>query len=533
MAEAETPSHLGFRERWLTTILLGIGLILFAINASTTNLILPQIMTNLRVELYQVHWVTTAFGIARTVVIPALGWLSGRLGPRTLYLVSLGSFSLGTLGSALAWDWPSLIAFRILAGAGGGLMNPLSMAIFYQIFPPGQRGMALGFSLLGWSIGPSIGPLAGGYLMQFSSWRVVYSMLLPFCGLGFLLAWWLLPPLNRPERRRLDFLGLVSMACAVVPLLLALTRGRREGWDSPAVLTMLIIAGVFTIVFIVIELRHAQPLVELRLLRYMPFVMAVLVMFLSTVAFRSTGPMKPVFMQRVLGFEPLLVAWVMLPSNILYGVAVMMAGRLADKLSPEGLVMAGLGLYAAVFVAYAGINELATAAMMATFIAIRQLAQGVIGAPNNLTALRALPEDQVMMAAGLLGVLRSIAAALGTSMAGVFWDGRFARHLNHYAENAPGDGLGVMAAFETVHQSLVWAGEIAATIPVKTTALIQRQWVAHASTAAWQDYFWANAVLALLSLIPAFLVKRSLWQRVRPRTEETPNVESEKAAAET
>ena len=132
MDTSSTSTHLGFRERWITTGILGLGLIAFAINGSTTNFVLPKIMTNLRVELYQIHWVITAPGIMRTVIIPTLGWLSGRLGPRTLYLCSIGIFGAGTLGSALAWDWPSLIAFRVLTGVGGGLVAPLSMAIFYH-----------------------------------------------------------------------------------------------------------------------------------------------------------------------------------------------------------------------------------------------------------------------------------------------------------------------------------------------------------------------------------------------------------------
>jgi MFS family permease len=213
-----------------------------------------------------------------------------------LYLISIGTFCLGTLGSALAWDWTSLIAFRILAGAGGGFIPPLSMAIFYQIFPPGQRGMAVGFSLMGWSIGPSIGPLLGGYLVQFASWRVIYVMILPLACTAFLLALWFLPPLRRPARRRLDIYGLLSMAIAVSTLVLALSRGNREGWDSQYILTLLAIASVAGVIFIVIELYHPEPLVELRLFRHLPFVMAVCVTFLTTMAFRSTGPMMPVLM---------------------------------------------------------------------------------------------------------------------------------------------------------------------------------------------------------------------------------------------
>ncbi len=532
MAAPDTPTHLAPRERWITTGLLGIGLIVFAINGSTTNLMLSKIMTNLRVELYQIHWVITAFGIARTVVIPTMGWMSGRVGPRTLYLLSIGTFCLGTLGSALAWDWPSLIVFRILAGAGGGFIPPLSMAIFYQIFPPNQRGMALGFSLMGWSIGPSIGPLLGGYLVQFASWRVVYVMLLPLVGTGFILAWLFLPQLRQPERRRLDFYGLVTMAIGVSTLILALGRGNREGWDSQYILTLFAIAAGALCLFLIIELRQEQPLVELRLLRHPPFIMAVLVLIFTTMALRSTGPMMPVFMQRMLGFEPLLVAWTMLPANIIYGLSVMAAGRLADRLSPQILVVAGLALYAVTFASYAGINELATSLMMTTFMSFRFIAEGCIVGPNNLTALRALPESQVMMAAGLMGLIRSTSNIMGASSAAVLWDMRYSRHIQAYAENSPADVLGLTTALEQTRHFLLWTGEIAAQLPSKTMAILHRRLLAEATTAAWQDYLLCNALLAALAVIPALLVHQNLWRRKQSptATPEAPEVAAERHA---
>jgi EmrB/QacA subfamily drug resistance transporter len=505
-------SPLGVRERWLTTGLLGMGLIAFAINASTTNLILSKLMTSLRVELYHIHWVITAFGIARTVTIPTLGWLSGRVGPRTLYLICLGTFSLGTLGSALAWDWSSLILFRILTGAGGGMIPPLSMAIFYQIFPPNQRGMALGLSLMGWSIGPSIGPLMGGYLLEFASWRVVYVMILPLSGLGFVLAWWFLPLLRRPEQRRLDQYGLLSMAVAVATLLLALSQGRREGWDSQYILMLFIIAVIAAGVFIIIELRHTEPLVELRLFGSLPFVMAMLVMFLTTMAFRSTGPMIPVLMQRILGFEPLLVAWTMMPANIIYGMTVLLAGRLSDRLPPQLLVVVGLAMYATTFIGYSGVNAWTTALTMTTFLSFRFIAEGLIVSPNNLTALRALPESQVMMASGLIGLLRSIANTLGPAVSAVLWDQRFGRHIQYYAESSPVDSFGFTMAMRELQNMLIWGGEIATQISTKSMALMQRRLQAEASTAAWQDYLLYNALMAIFAVLPALLVGSGLWR---------------------
>jgi EmrB/QacA subfamily drug resistance transporter len=389
------------------------------------------------------------------------------------------------------------------------------MAIFYQIFPPNQRGMALGLSLMGWSIGPSIGPLTGGYLLEFASWRVVFLMIMPLCGTGLLLGWWFLPPLKRPERRQLDQYGLLSVAIAVTTFLLAIGQGQREGWDSQGIVTLFAVAATATVVFIVIELRHAQPLVELRLFRSIPFVMAVAVMCLTTMAFRSTGPMFPVLMQRILGFEPILVALTMMPSQIIYGLFVLAIGRLSDRFSPQLLVVLGLGLYVATFVGYSGITVWTTMLTMITFLTLRFIAEGFIVSPNNLTALRALPEHQVMMASGLIGLLRSISNTLGPAVSAVLWDDRYSRHLQHYAENSPLDSFGFTTALQQFHTMLHRTGEVAVMIPSKSLALMGRLLHTEASTAAWQDYLLFNAFLAFLALFPAIGVQAYLWWRAR------------------
>lgn len=480
-----------------------------------TNLILPKIMTSMRVELYHIHWVVTAFSIARTITIPALGWMSGRVGPRALYLLSLGGFTLGMLGASLAWDWSSLLFFRIITGACGGLIPPLSMAIFYQIFPPSQRGMALGLSLMGWSIGPAIGPLTGGYLLEFASWRVGYAVIVPLSGLGLLSAWWLLPPLKRPNRRRLDVYGLFSIAVAVTTYLIALSQGRREGWDSQGILVLLAVAVVAAAIFVIIELRSSEPLVELRLLCSPPFLMAVVVMCLTTMAFRSTGPMMPVLMQRLLGFEPLLVAWTMLPSQIFYGLVVLAAGRLSDRVAPQVLVASGLLIYAGAFIGFSSLTIWTTSLTVTLFLVVRFAAEGLIVSPNNLTAMRALPEHQVMMAAGLIGLLRSVSNTLGPALSSVMWDQNYGRHIQRIADSSPMDSLAFTTTLKQFQSNLSWLGESAMLVPVKSMALMGRLLHNEASTAAWRSFLLWNAVLGLIAVIPALLVSSRLWTRAQ------------------
>ena len=134
---------------------------------------------------------------------------------------------------------------------------------------------------------------------------------------------------------------------------------------------------------------------ELRLFGSVPFVMAMIVMVLTTMAFRGSEPMLSVFMQRLLGWEPVLVAWVQMLPNLVYGAMVILVGRLADRVPCHVLVMSGLALYAGAFWGYAGINELTTVAVMLVFLILRSTAEAAIGSPNNLATLQALPESKV------------------------------------------------------------------------------------------------------------------------------------------
>jgi hypothetical protein len=295
---------------------------------------------------------------------------------------------------------------------------------------------------------------------------------------------------------------------------LALTQSNREGWDSQYIRTLLAIAGVAAVAFVVVELCHPEPLVELRLFGSVPFVMAMIVLFLTTMTFRGSGPMISVLQQRLLGFEPLLVAWSQMVPNLVYGGMVVLVGRLSDRVPCHVLVLSGLLVYAAGYWGYAGLNEMTNVAMIMPFLMIRFVSEAFIASPNNLATLQALPENKVYMATALSGLLRSIANTLGTAVAAVVWDLRYNYRLQQFAEDTPLDAFGFTAALHGVQQTLRWSGELAAQIPTQTMALMQDRLLAEASTAAWQDFFLFNAWLAILCLFPAL----PLWRRRKYQT---------------
>jgi hypothetical protein len=174
-------------------------------------------------------------------------------------------------------------------------------------------------------------------------------------------------------------------------------------------------------------------------------------------------------------------------------------------------------------------NEMTSVAMIMPFLMIRFVSEAFIASPNTLATLEALPEQKVYMATALSGLLRSIANTMGTAVAAVVWDLRYNYHIQQFAEDTPLDAFGFTAALHGVQQTLRWSGELAAQIPTQTMALMQDRLLAEASTAAWQDYFLFNAVLALLCLFPAL----PCWRREKyqaPATLQTVAPPADRAA---
>ena len=509
------------RDRWLATGSLLLGMVSFTIAIMISNVVLPQIMASLRVDLDEAQWILTGHGIAQTVVMPMVGWLTSLTGHRRLYLGSLLLFCVGSVFSGMAWSIESLTFFQVVSGLGVGLMQPLMVAIMYQIFPPNQRGLALGLSMVGWSLGPAIGPILGGYLVEAFNWRAAFYVSLPMGLAGLACAFFYLPGLPRPSRKAMDQVGILTMSIALVALLIALSQGRRTGWDSSYILTLFSLAIVATGMFVVQEWRSPAPLVDFRLFRSVPFTLGCLVVFISTTAFRGTGVLTIVFMQQMLNFSPLDVGWLLLAGNIAYGIAVVAAGRLADMMNPNLLVIAGLGVFAMAFFWFAGVNETVTVSTLIFLLALRLTSFGIMGSPNNLAAMQAFPEEHVVMASGIFSLLRSISGTIGTVLSAIFYEQRYAYHVQRYAENNEVTAVGLQEALVAVRQVLEGAGEIPAMLASKTEALLHARLVSEATMMAYQDYFFLAAVIVVVSMLPAVPwgdVYDRLWQVLTPRS---------------
>jgi EmrB/QacA subfamily drug resistance transporter len=470
----------------------------------------PTMMTNLRADVTQIQWVLSAFMIARTVVMPTLGWLGGRLGNRRLYLTSLLVYLAASMLCGLSWNLESMIVFRVLQGMSAGYLTPLGMAILHETYPPGKRGTAMGVFMAGMSFGPAIGPSLGGYLVEHLSWRAVFYINLPI-GLVALAGSILvtLPEGEQRQSQELDLLGLVTITTFVVSLLLAVSQARLYGWGSMYILTLLGIAIAALLGFIWTELTSAAPMVNLQVFANGQFVLGSVANFCESFTNFAMNFIMALFLQQALGFDAAHAGEIMLPAACIWGLTSLGTGRLSDRIEGRWLILVGSLSQALVLSLFAGLTPWSSAGVVIGLFMLRSLTRGFIQSPIMTITMATLPDHQLRLGAGLRGLVNSLGGTFGVAFAGIFLQHRLAVRTYLVAENQHLDTVEHGHLADLVRQRLLEAGEDSAGVSVQTEATLSRWVVQEATTLAYQDIFLLTAAIMLLTAVPA------LWLRQR------------------
>src|SRR5262245_38060104 len=285
------PSH-----RWLVASTVMVSGFLVSMSQTAVQVSLPQIMTVCGLDLDHAQWIVTAYWIAGAVLVPAVGWLGNWLGNRTFYVLSLSFFLTNSALCAVSWSGPSLITFRILQGLGGSPIQPMTMMFMSSVFPPAQRGLAMGLFGMGQTAGPIVGTVIGGYLTEYLGWRMVFFLNVVPGVICVVLILLILPNVREEVQYRLDLAGLLAMGIFLVSLLVALSQGQREGWDAPFIQRLFVVAGVAFVTFIARELLTEHPLVDLRLYTNMTFSAVSVIILMLFMVFTASPFMKVISM---------------------------------------------------------------------------------------------------------------------------------------------------------------------------------------------------------------------------------------------
>jgi len=495
-------------EHWWITAAIMIGYTTVGLSVTVVNLAFPQIMTSLRADLDQMQWVQTGYMIVTAVMMPSVGWLGSRWGNRQIYLIAFSGYVGGSILCGLAWDVHSLIAFRLIQAVFAGPIFPITQVMLFEAFPENKRGLAMGISSLGFSFGPMVGPVLGGYLMEFASWRTVFYINVPTGIVGIILAYLILPHPKTRVPRSLDVVGMLTMATFLVTFLLAMTQGREEGWDSPYILSLLGIAAISGVSFIVAELHNREPFVELRLFRNFAFSMAAIVVFLNTLSFMSTNFVVILFLQAHLKFTPLQAAWMMLPSAVVVGALSVLSGRLSDILPPKFLVIFGLTLVSLCIWKFATITAWTSIGMLTFWLTARGFSRAFTIAPLNRASLSPLHESELRMGSALLSLNRGIAAASSVALVTTFFQNRLAQRAIWLNQDQSTLAFSQGEMLHSLHSTFSNLGDFSQEASMKAMATLSRLVQEEASLHTYHDTFVWVALLSAAGIIPALWMGR-------------------------
>ena len=319
-----------------------VGMFMSVLDTSIVNVAVPTMQGQFGASPDDIQWVATAYTLCLGVVVPTSAWLGERLGLRRTYLFALLLFSLFSAMCGTAGDLNTMVIYRILQAIPGGVIPVTCLTILYRLVPPAKLGAAMGLFGLGVVFAPGVGPTLGGYLVDYVDWRLIFYINVPIGIIGAIAAMAVLPKFPPSPGRKFDVPGFVCIAAACFALLLAVSEGQQWGWTGYRVL--LLFAGGIDLLalFVVIELRVKEPLLNLRVFRYWPFVNSLLLMGVVYTGLFASVYLMPLFLQNVQGITAWHTGLTIMPQALAMAALTPISGRLFDRIGARWLVMTGL-----------------------------------------------------------------------------------------------------------------------------------------------------------------------------------------------
>jgi DHA2 family multidrug resistance protein len=506
-------------RKWAITLSVMVVAFMQVLDTSVTNVVLPHLQGSLSAGLEEVSWVITSYLAANAIIIPATGWLAGVLGRKRFFLICCVLFTVSSVLSGMAPNLTFLILARIAQGIGGGPIIPLSQAILWEIFPLGQRGLAMAVWGVGFMMGPIIGPTLGGYIADNWSWRWIFYINLPVGLLGFFMAGAFLfdpPYLRKPSR--VDWPGLVLMVLGFGCLQLMLDRGEREDWfDSGMIIALAVIAGVALVGFLVRELMAKDPILDLRVFTDRNFAFGASFIALIGLGMFSGMVLLALYSQKLLGYDALTSGLVLAPGGLGNMFSLILCGRLVTRVDQRVLLTFGCLVNALSLYMMSNLTLGMDYWSLTLPRIIQGFALGFIFVPLSTLTLATIRRDKLVNATSAYNVLRNLGGSVGIALATTYLAQRSQFHQHNLVSHVTIWDPATQERLARWTSHFLAQGADAFTAQRRATAMLYHDVVSQAQVLAYADDFWLLAIL--FSIVPLFLplMRRVHAEPVAPR----------------
>jgi DHA2 family multidrug resistance protein len=408
------------RYRNLVTVCLMVATLMQALDSTIANVALPYMQGSLGATYDQITWVLTSYVIAAAIMTAPVGWLATRFGRKQLFIVSLAGFTLASMACGAAQTLAQIVIFRLAQGIFGAALVPLSQATMLDIYPAEQRGQAMAIWGMGVMLGPILGPTLGGYLTEIYNWRWVFYVNLPF-GILAIAGLAVFMPRGEPNTGlRFDWTGFMALALGVGALQMMLDRGETKDWfGSPEILVEAVLAGVGLYLFIVHIFTAEKPFIPPRIFRDTNFSSSSAMMFSVGVVLLASSALLAPYLQTLAGYPVETAGLVMAPRGIGTMAAMMIAGRLSNRVDPRKLMGFGLLMMCWSFWAMMHWTPDVSEHDIVWAIVAQGFGMGFVFIPLQVVAFATLEPKLRGDGTALLSLFRNIGSAIGVSVMSV------------------------------------------------------------------------------------------------------------------
>jgi MFS transporter, DHA2 family, multidrug resistance protein len=406
---------------WIVAIAVMFATFMEVLDTTVVNVSLPHIAGNLSATIDESTWVLTSYLVANAIVLPMTGWLASAFGRKRLLMLSVVGFTASSFLCGLAPTLGMLIVFRILQGATGGALQPLSQAVLLEAFTPKDRGKAMGFWALGIVVAPILGPVLGGWLTDNYSWRWVFYINIPV-GIASIVMTKLYifdPPYLRTELRKVDYWGMGMLVVGIGALQIVLDKGQQEDWFESTFITALAVISVITLVALVVhELTTDDPIVDLRVFKARSYAVGVFLMTVVGFVLYGSMVLLPVMLQTLLGYPPLQAGIAMAPRGMGAFVMMPVTGLMTGRFDPRKLLTVGLMIGGSSLLWLSHLNLEAGYWDIFWPQLIQGIGMSLLFVPLTTVSMDPIPRERMGNATSLFNLMRNIGGSVGIAATG-------------------------------------------------------------------------------------------------------------------
>jgi len=493
-------------NKWIVALAVVLPTLLEVIDTSVVNVSLDHIRGSLSAGLDESTWAITAYLVSNAIIIPLTGWLSRIFGRKRYLIFSIMLFTISSFLCGSSKTLSALVFFRIIQGLGGGALQPLSQAILFEAFPPAEYGMAMALFGIGVMVGPIVGPVLGGWITDNWSWNWIFYINIPIGIISVIIIMLFIrdPDYLRRVKEKIDFWGLALVVIGIGCLQIMLDKGQREDWfSSDFIIILAVISAVSLILFIIVELKVRQPVLNLRQLRNVSFASANIIQCSAFFVLFATIVLLPMFLQQLMGYNAFLSGLALAPGGIATLFSMPLAGKLITKINPKAVLVFGLTITAySVFVMssfnlYIDFNSVALSRI------IMGIGMGFVFVPLASMAFSTINKEHMGNATSIFNLLRNIAGSFGVEIMTTmiarraqFHQFRLTEQLNPFNYHYQ---IGMHNAAAVLGIKGIGANNLA------SQGIIYQQLIKQANLFSFNDAFYI-ATLILLGVIPIILL---------------------------